>query len=66
MDEILITEVVTQIESDIEMGYIEALEEFLTLVLNGHSKKYFVGYLSEERATELGYDLNKLYNDENE
>jgi hypothetical protein len=66
MNEILISEVINQIQHDMEMGDTGALEEFLTLVLNGQSKKYFVGYLSEERANELGYDLKTIYSDENE
>ncbi len=58
MDIELINNVIEQIKHDIEMDDTEALYEFLMSVSNGQNKKDFIGYLSEQRATDLGYDLN--------
>jgi hypothetical protein len=58
MDIELINNVIEQIRHDIEMDDTEALYEFLVSVSNGQNKRYFVGYLSEQRANDLGYELN--------
>lgn len=58
MDQQLIDEVIARIKKDIEDGDTTALEEMLQGVLTRKTKRYMVAYLSEERALELGYDLN--------
>jgi len=66
MDEKLIDQVIEQIQLDVRDGDVSAIDELLKLVLNGQNKKYFIGYLSEDRIEELGYDLTKLYTDDTE
>lgn len=66
MDEKLINDVISQIQSDVEVQDLSALEELLRGILNAKTKKYYVSYLTEERATDAGYDMNELYEDDDE
>ena len=66
MDEKLINDVLSQIQSDVEDQDLSALEELLRGILNAKTKKYYVSYLSEERAIDAGYDMNELYEDDDE
>lgn len=66
MDEKLINDVISQIQSDVEDQDLSALEELLRGILNAKTKKYYVSYLSEERATDAGYDIDELYEDDDE
>lgn len=59
MDE-LINELMNQLQSDIENGDMEAIEELLKLVVNKQNRKYFIAFLSEHRINNLGYDLKDL------
>lgn len=60
-DEEIINAVIEQIKLDVEMQDVEALDEFLRLVINIKNKKYFIGYLSEETQNTL--ELNDDDND---
>ena len=66
MDEKLINDVISQIQSDVEDQDLSALEELLRGILNAKTKKYYVSYLSEERALDAGYDIDELYDEDDE
>lgn len=62
----VIGHVLDQMASDVENGNMEAIEELLKLLYTDDTKQFFIGFLPEQIISDLGYNLDELYRQNDE